>query len=118
MIGLPLAIGLSRCGMKVAVIDAARPQTQLAETFDGRTSAIAYASYQMLEALGLWQHAAGYAEPITNIHVSDTGTFVFVHFEAGDHDHNPMGFMLENRQLRNGEKPWFQRLKNVNILMR
>jgi len=100
MIGLPLAIGLSRCGMKVAVIDATTPKTQLDKTFDGRSSAIAYASYLMLDAIGLWQHAAKFAQPINDIHVSDAGTFVFVHFETGDHDHNPMGFMVENRHIR------------------
>lgn len=100
MIGLTLAVGLSRCGLKAAVIDAATPQTQLVKTFDGRASAIAYASYRMLEAIGHWQHAANYAEPINEIHVSDAGTFVFVHFEASDDNENPMGYMLENRHMR------------------
>lgn len=100
MIGLTLAIGLSKCRLKVAVIDAAPPQTQLAKTFDGRASAIAYASYQMLEAIGHWRHAAQFSEPINEIHVSDDGSFVFVHFEAGEHDEDPMGYMLENRHMR------------------
>lgn len=100
MIGLTLAISLSRCGLKVAVIDAAKPETQLAKTFDGRASAIAYASYLMLEAIGHWQFASRYAEPINEIHVSDAGTFVFVHFEARENDENPMGYMLENRHMR------------------
>ena len=86
MIGLTLGIGLSRVGLKVAVIDAQTPKTQLDKTFDGRASAIAYAPYQMLEAIGVWKHAGQYAEAIQEIHVADSGTFVFVHFEPGDLD--------------------------------
>jgi len=100
MIGLTLGIGLGRVGLKVAVIDAQPPQIQLDKTFDGRASAIAYAPYRMLDAIGVWQHAAKYAEPIREIHVADAGTFVFVHFEPGDLDENPMGYMVENRHIR------------------
>ncbi len=100
LIGLTAGIGLSKIGLKTAVIDAAAPKSQLDKTFDGRASAIAFASYRMLNAFGIWKHADKFAEPINEIHVADAGTFVFVHFEPGDLDGNPMGFMVENRHIR------------------
>jgi len=100
MVGLTLGCGLAACGLKAAVIDAAKPEMQMAPAFDGRASAIAYASVQMLKAIGFWKHAGKYAQAIEEIHVTDKASPLFVHFEAGDADDRPMGYMLENRHTR------------------
>ncbi len=100
MVGLTLGCGLAACGLKVAVIDAAKPETQMTPAFDGRASAIALASAQMLKAIGLWKHAEKYAQSIEEIHVSDEGSPLFVHFGESDADNKPMGYMLENRHTR------------------
>lgn len=113
MIGLTQGIGLSKIGLKVALIDAVAPKIQLDKTFDGRASAIAFASYRMLEALGIWQFLEPFSEPICDIHVADAGTFVFVHFDAGDLDGEPMGFMIENRHIRFGLEQALKETKNV-----
>lgn len=102
LVGLTLGQALAAIGLRVAVVDAAEPKTQLDPVFDGRSTAIAYASQQMLQAIGLWRHVADAASPITDIRVSDAGSFFFVHFEAKDAGGKPMGFMVENRHLRWG----------------
>jgi len=100
MVGLTLGCGLAACGLTVAVVDVAKPETQLAPAFDGRASAIAYASAQMLKAIGFWKHAEQFAQGIEEIHVTDKASPLFVHFEGGDADDKPMGYMLENRHTR------------------
>ena len=51
MTGLTLGLALAREGVDVIVADAQVAATQLAPTYDGRASAIAYASFRMWEAL-------------------------------------------------------------------
>lgn len=116
MAGMTLGIGLSLCGVKTAVIDAARPETQMAKTFDGRASAIAYAPYRMFEAIGIWKHIAKQAQPINEIHVADQGSFFFVHFEPADFDNNIMGYMLENRHIRTGLAKRRAEIKGLTFL--
>ena len=51
LVGLPLALALAKGGLTVAVADALPPATTVAPEFDGRVSALAYASVRMLSAL-------------------------------------------------------------------
>jgi len=48
MVGLPLGLALAQGGLTVLVVDAAPPATVLEPQFDGRVSALAYASVRML----------------------------------------------------------------------
>ena len=70
LVGLSLGIGLAQGGLDVVVVDREAPTEQVLPAFDGRVSAIAYASRRALEALGIWQHVAE-AEPILDIRVTD-----------------------------------------------
>ena len=75
--------------------------------FDGRSSAIARGSQQVLEGIGLWPRLAADAEAITDIRVSDgkVGATVaeawasplFLHYESSALDGVPLGYILENR---------------------
>src|SRR5579864_3894518 len=62
--GLLLGIAVAEAGLKVAVVDRQDPAAVLAETFDGRASAIAYGSKLVLEGAGVWKAIAAEAEPI------------------------------------------------------
>ena len=53
MTGLTLGLALAQAGLKVIAADADVIGNQVAATYDGRASAIAYASFRMWEALGL-----------------------------------------------------------------
>lgn len=53
MAGATLAVALRRGGLKPVLIDPVAFDAQLAPTFDGRASAIAYAAYRQWRALGL-----------------------------------------------------------------
>ena len=104
MVGLTLALALSQAGMKVALADPMMPAQLLDERFDGRVSALAFASVRMLRALGLWDALAPVAQPINDIVVSDGElggkpspfSLHFDHREIGE----VLGFIVENRHIR------------------
>lgn len=109
--GLAAALALESAGLNVALVDAAPLEAQLAPEFDGRASALAYASWRMFEALGVARRLEPYAEPLTQILVSDgrapdglrrggPGPF-FLHFDSAELETGlPLGMMAENRHIR------------------
>src|SRR4030095_14036672 len=54
MVGLTLALALAQGGMRVAIADPMTPAQLLDERFDGRVSALAFATVRMMRILGLW----------------------------------------------------------------
>ena len=105
LVGLPLALALARGGLTVAVADAAPVARVLEPRFDGRVSALAYASVRMLTALGVWRHLQPYAQPIHEILVTDgaigRGPSPFsLHFDAQEVGTEALGHIAENRHIR------------------
>ncbi len=99
--GLLLGVACAGAGLDTAIIDRQPPAAMLNEAFDGRVSAIAYGSRQVLSGLGLWPQMADEAEPILEIRVADDNSPLFLHY-----DHRalatgaPLGYIVENRVLR------------------
>lgn len=113
MAGATLALSLSRAGLKPLLIDPAPFETQLAPTFDGRASAIAYAAFRQWRALGVGEALAPHAQRIEQILVTDgrapgaaTPAPLPFHLRfdsdeiADRSDGEPLGYLLENRQTR------------------
>ncbi|GAK34842.1 2-octaprenyl-6-methoxyphenol hydroxylase [alpha proteobacterium Q-1] len=100
MAGLTAACGLAHYGLEVAVIDAASPPDLTHEAYDGRCSAIAFASVEMFRALDIWSPLEETAQPIHEIRVSDGASPLFLHFDEADVGDQPLGQMVENRHLR------------------
>ncbi len=102
--GLPLAIGLARAGLTVALIDREAPNRMLDTAFDGRTTALSYSSQQILAGLGLWDAVAPFAEPMRDIRVADKGSSLFLHYDHRDlpppYTGVPFGWIIENAILR------------------
>jgi 2-octaprenyl-6-methoxyphenol hydroxylase len=111
LVGLTLALALDQGGLAVAVIDRLAPSTQLETQFDGRAAAIGFATYRMMESLGIAQHI-GAVQPIEQIMVSDgrigTGlgksgpSSLSLHFNSREigAEGEPLGWMIENRRTR------------------
>ncbi len=106
LVGLTLARALGSAGLAVVVVDRERPARAADDAFDGRGSAIAWGSAQVLRGLGLWDDLAAHAEPIRDIRVSDGESHLFLHY---DHRHSgltaagspaPLGYIIENRFIR------------------
>ncbi len=112
--GSLLALAAGVAGLKTALIDRLPLKTMSEAGFDGRTTAIAYTSQRLFQAVGVWDEVAAEAEPILDIRISDAGhdgraSPLFLHFdhrEAADRTAEggdaaaPMGWIVENRFLR------------------
>ncbi|HEX8620467.1 MAG TPA: UbiH/UbiF/VisC/COQ6 family ubiquinone biosynthesis hydroxylase [Allosphingosinicella sp.] len=116
LIGLTLAVALDRHGLSSIVVDPADPERNTAPAFDGRATAIASASWRMLEAIGIAERLEGEGCPILSIRVSDglrPGGIVFDAPEAED----PLGIMVENRRLRQVLREAALEADRVRLLM-
>ncbi len=110
--GPTLALALSDAGLEVALCDAEPLATRLDPSFDGRSSAIAAANWRQWMALGVAPLLAPDAQPIRRILVTDgpapgpsagAPSPVFLEFSSDDlggGDGEPMGWMIENRRIR------------------
>ena len=105
MVGLTLGLAAAQGGLKVAVVDALAPEKVLDAGFDGRVSALAYASVRMLTALGVWPHLERQAQPIREILVTDgkagsPASPFSLHFDSQELGAASLGHIAENRHIR------------------
>ena len=111
--GATLALSLARAGLTPVLIDPVVFDDQIAPTFDGRASAIAYAAYRQWRALGLAEALDPHAQRIEQILVTDATTPgagaggpspFFLRFDSAEiadrSDGEPLGYLLENRHIR------------------
>ena len=105
LVGLAVGIATAEAGLRTVVIDRDDPATVLGAPYDGRASAIAFASQQALGTLGIWAHLAGKTQAMLDIRVTD-GTVgsgasgLFLHYDHRELDNQPFGYMVENRHMR------------------
>ena len=111
--GATLALALNQAGLKPVLIDPVVFDAQVAPTFDGRASAIAYAAFRQWRALGVGAALEPHAQRIEQILVTDgqtpgaaaggPGPF-FLRFDSAEiadsSDGEPLGYLLENRHIR------------------
>lgn len=113
MAGATFALAAALGGLKVALIDPLPFDAQLAPTFDGRSTAIAFSTFRMLDALGVGEALRPHACRMDHILVTDghrpgAGSRAplpaFVRFDAEEiadrTDGEPLGYMVENRHIR------------------
>ncbi|MBS0556306.1 MAG: 2-octaprenyl-6-methoxyphenyl hydroxylase [Proteobacteria bacterium] len=102
LVGASLAIALDASGLRVALAEAAPPKVDAQPSYDERNLALARASVNALDALGIWSHCAAHATPIRKIHVSRKGEFGVVRIDASRHGVDCFGATLPARELGNG----------------
>lgn len=118
MAGAAFALAAARGGLRVAVVDPQPFETQLAPTFDGRSTAVAFSTFRMLDVLGVGEALRPHACRMDRILVTDgrrpgaasrPASPAFLRFDAeeiGDRPANggmggePLGYMVENRRIR------------------
>jgi 2-octaprenyl-6-methoxyphenol hydroxylase len=115
MVGLTLACGLAVSGFDVAVVDIAAPDGLLDKGFDGRSSAIAFASYKMLDALAISPFLKDKVQPIDEIRVTDSDVPLFLHFDKQELGDGPLGYMVENRHNRQALFKRLAQLSNITL---
>jgi 2-octaprenyl-6-methoxyphenol hydroxylase len=105
MVGLSLGLALAQGGFRTVVADIAPMTAQLDPKFDGRVSALAYATIRMYRALGVWDAMAPHAQPIREILVTDgapgrAASPFSLHFDAAEVGATELGAIVENRHIR------------------
>ena len=113
MTGASAALALASAGFRVALVDPQPLDRQLAPTFDGRATAIAYSSFRMLRTLGVGAALEPDACRIEQILVTDGRSpgaaaraappfhLRFAAEEIADRSGGePLGYMVENRRIR------------------
>ena len=71
MSGATLALALAHGGLKPVLVDPQPFAAQLAPTFDGRASAIAFSSFRAWDAIGVGDALRPHAQRIEQILVTD-----------------------------------------------
>jgi 2-octaprenyl-6-methoxyphenol hydroxylase len=100
MVGATLALALGAHGLTSAVIDRADLGQTTTTAFDGRVSAIASASANMLRAIGLADLMDAHGQPIVAIRTTDGLSPLHLHFDSAQAGTGPLGWMVENRTIR------------------
>lgn len=111
--GATFALAAAQGGLKVVLVDPQPFSAQLAPSFDGRSTAIAFSTFRMLDALGVGEGLRPHACRMDRILVTDgrrpgaaspAASPAFLRFDAdeiGDRtDGEPLGYMVENRRIR------------------
>jgi 2-octaprenyl-6-methoxyphenol hydroxylase len=113
--GLTLAVALGGAGIDVTVAERASLDATVDPGFDGRVTAVSYASWKLLQAIGAWPHMEAHAQPILDIRVTDGAAPVFLNFDHRALGNEPFGYMLENRHIRLGLLRAIQGLGSVRL---
>ena len=116
LVGLTLAVALDRHGLSSIVVDPVDPETSLTPQYDGRATAVASASWRMLEAIGVGERLEGQGCPIRSIRVSDGLDPGGIQFDA-QADDDPLGSMFESRLLRAALRDCAVTAKNIELAM-
>ncbi len=105
--GTALALSLADAGLNVVLIDPTPRAVRAADDFDGRSYALANASMRLLRMIGMGDALEGKTQPILGIKVSDGrpgegASPLHLAFDHAEIEEGPMGFMIEDRHLRQG----------------
>ena len=99
LVGMTLALAAARNGLTSHVIDPADPEDVLAETFDGRASAVSTASWNLFHAIGLADRLEPHGQSIEAIAVTDRHRPGRIDFRPEPQE-GTLGRMFANRTLR------------------
>lgn len=116
--GLSMASALASAGVTVAIVDREDPVKMISAPYDGRSSALARGSQQVLNAIGVWPEMAAAAQPILDIRVSDgkigrPTSRLFLHYDHNDVAGEPMGYIVENRETRKAFQAYLPGLSSL-----
>ncbi len=99
LVGASLAIALDAAGIAATLVETASPRAGAQPSYDERNLALARASVNGLESIGVWRHARAAATPIRHIHVSRAGEFGSARIAARKQGVEALGWTLPAREL-------------------
>ena len=99
LVGASLAIALDAAGIAATLVESAAPRAGTQPSYDERNLALARASVNGLDAIGVWRHVGAAATPIQHIHVSRAGEFGSARIDARKQGVEALGWTLPAREL-------------------
>jgi 2-octaprenyl-6-methoxyphenol hydroxylase len=99
MVGTCLVRALSGQGLRIASVEAVRPERRGESGYDDRAIALAYGTRRILEGLNLWHDLEAGATPIHRIHVSDRGHFGAVRMDRAEEGLPAIGYVVPARVI-------------------
>ena len=99
--GLTLAAALGGAGVDTVIVDRESADARLLDSFDGRTTAVAFGTKRIVEGAGIWPHVAlDQTGAILDIRVTDDRSPLYLHSDHREVGDAPFGWIVENRLLR------------------
>jgi len=106
LVGASLCLALAGTakayGLSIALLDAASIESTTptaAGALDGRATALALGSRNLLDSIDLWQHLRSHSQAISTIQVSDQGQPWKSHMQASDMQREALGYVLQNQAM-------------------
>ena len=115
LIGLALAAALDVSGLSCVVVDPVDPESWRDAKFDGRTSAVSSSSRRMLDTIGVGALFPEPGCPIRTIRVADGLKPGILAFDSPPGDDEPLGWMHENRHLREALRARAEAGANIDL---
>ena len=119
--GAITALSSASFGFSVCVVDKSEAPLKTGVCFDGRSYAVAHSSMRMLRNLGIWQDLQQTSEPILDIKISngllgEVPSPFNLHFDHHDLEEGPMGYMVEDKNLRSSLRTHICKNGNITYL--
>ena len=115
LVGSLAAVGLSKAGLQVSLVEAFSEEKLLDPSFDGRTTAVNFGSKQIFDSLGIWDILAEKASPINDIKVYEVDSPWSINFDHSLMGKDPMGYILDNLKLRQALWGSVKQLNSIDI---
>lgn len=113
--GLAQAALLARAGFSVLLLEATPLPALGDRNYDLRTTALSFASRQILENIGVWPLLADEACPIHDIRIADGDATGYLHFSADEVNAEAFGWIVENHRLRAVLTAYLRGFKNIEL---
>jgi len=117
LVGASLACALAPTGLRITLVEAHELKTGGQPSYDDRTTALAYGSRRIFDALGVWPEIAERgACAIEHIHISDKGRFGFARLHTSEMDMPALGYVAVNRVMGEALYARMQQLQGIELL--
>lgn len=114
--GMALACSLAQNGVDVVVLESADIEKIKAKESDGRTCAISQGSSKIFQDMDLWNEMSKKTQAILDIRVTDGESPLFVHYDHKMVGEEPMGYIIENSEIRDVLFEKASKYSNLNII--
>lgn len=102
MVGASTALGLSKLGLDVVMIDAFAFSKDIPEytpSYDARSTALSWGTREILEQLDVWTDIEPSVCAIEQVHVSEKGCFGTTRMHAAEYGQEALGYVVPNQCL-------------------